>query len=58
VGKIAVVTDSVACVPQDPEGRYNIHVVPFQVIWDGHGHLLIFAIRSGGLTSQRTCVIL
>lgn len=58
MGKIAVVTDSFACVPQDPERQYNIHVVPFQVIWDGHGHLLIFAIRSGGLTSQRTCVIL
>ena len=58
MGKIAVVTDSVACVPQEPERQYNIHVVPFQVIWDGHGHLLIFAMRSGGLTSQRTRVIL
>jgi DegV family protein with EDD domain len=35
MGKIAVVTDSVACVPPDLVERYNIHVVPFHVIWDG-----------------------
>jgi DegV family protein with EDD domain len=34
MGKIAVVTDSVACVPPDLVERYNIHVVPFHVIWD------------------------
>ena len=58
MGKITVVTDSFACVPQDRERQYNTHVVPFQVIWDGHGHLLIFASRSGGLTNQRTRAIL
>ena len=35
MGKIAVVTDSVACVPPDLEKKYDIHVVPFHVIWDG-----------------------
>jgi len=35
MGRIAVVTDSVACVPQELVERYDIHVVPFHVIWDG-----------------------
>jgi DegV family protein with EDD domain len=35
MGKIAVVTDSVACVPKELLERYHIHVVPFHVIWDG-----------------------
>ncbi|NIN64118.1 MAG: DegV family EDD domain-containing protein [Anaerolineae bacterium] len=35
MGKIAVVTDSVACVPPELVERYDIHVVPFHVIWDG-----------------------
>ncbi len=35
MGRIAVVTDSVACVPQEFVDAYDIHVVPFQVIWDG-----------------------
>lgn len=35
MGKIAVVTDSVACVPPHLENKYDIHVVPFHVIWDG-----------------------
>jgi len=35
MGKIAVVTDSVACVPRELLERYDIHVVPFHVIWDG-----------------------
>ncbi|MDH4207769.1 MAG: DegV family protein [Anaerolineae bacterium] len=35
MGKIAVVTDSVACVPPHLEEKYDIHVVPFHVIWDG-----------------------
>jgi DegV family protein with EDD domain len=35
VRKIAVVTDSVACVPQELVERYDIHVVPFHVVWDG-----------------------
>jgi DegV family protein with EDD domain len=35
MGKIAVVTDSVACVPGELVERYDIHVVPFHVLWDG-----------------------
>jgi DegV family protein with EDD domain len=35
MGKIAVVTDTVACIPQELLERYDIHVVPFHVIWDG-----------------------
>jgi len=35
MGRIAVVTDSVACVPSELVERYNIHVVPFHVVWDG-----------------------
>jgi DegV family protein with EDD domain len=35
MSKIAVVTDSVACVPPDLVEEYGIHVVPFHVIWDG-----------------------
>jgi len=35
MGRIAVVTDSVACVPPELVERYDIHVVPFHVIWDG-----------------------
>jgi DegV family protein with EDD domain len=38
MGKIAVVTDSVACVPQELIEKYNIHVVPFVVIWDGRAY--------------------
>jgi DegV family protein with EDD domain len=35
MGRIAVVTDSVACVPPELVERYDIHIVPFHVIWDG-----------------------
>jgi len=35
MGKIAVVTDSVACIPPDLIEKYDIHVVPFHVVWDG-----------------------
>jgi DegV family protein with EDD domain len=35
MGRIAVVTDSVACVPLELVEKYDIHVVPFHVIWDG-----------------------
>ncbi|HEM61049.1 MAG TPA: DegV family protein [Chloroflexi bacterium] len=35
MSKIAVVTDSVACVPEELQEAYDIHVVPFHVIWDG-----------------------
>ncbi|MGB3905340.1 MAG: DegV family protein [Anaerolineae bacterium] len=38
MSKIAVVTDSVACVPAELVERYDIHVVPFHVIWDGNDY--------------------
>jgi DegV family protein with EDD domain len=38
MGKIAVVTDSVACVPPELVERYHIQVVPFHVIWDGQAY--------------------
>ncbi len=38
MGKIAVVTDSVACVPQELLDKYDIHVVPFHVLWDGRDY--------------------
>jgi DegV family protein with EDD domain len=34
MGKIAVVTDSVAIVPRELVQKYNIHVAPCHVIWD------------------------
>jgi DegV family protein with EDD domain len=34
-GRIAIVTDSVACVPPELVELYHIHVVPFHVLWDG-----------------------
>lgn len=34
MGKIAVVTDSVACLPPDLVARHGIHVAAVQVIWD------------------------
>jgi DegV family protein with EDD domain len=36
--KIAVVTDSVACVPPELVEEYGIHVVPFTVLWDGQAY--------------------
>jgi DegV family protein with EDD domain len=33
VGKIAVVTDSAACLPEELLQQYGIHVVPFGLIW-------------------------
>jgi len=38
MSKIAVVTDSVACVPPELVERYDIHVVPFHVTWDGNDY--------------------
>ncbi len=35
MGRIAVVTDSVAGVPAELVDRYHMHVVPSQRIWDG-----------------------
>ncbi len=33
MGKIAVVTDSAACLPEELLQQYGIHVVPFGLIW-------------------------
>jgi DegV family protein with EDD domain len=34
VAKVAVVTDSVACIPPDLAKKYNIPVAPVSIIWD------------------------
>ena len=34
MSKVAVVTDSVACIPTDLVEKYGIHVAPVQIIWD------------------------
>jgi len=39
MAKIAVVTDSVACIPLELVEKYGIHVIPFQLIWDGITYL-------------------
>lgn len=36
--RIAVVTDSVACVPRELVEKYDIHVVPFHVVWAGQDY--------------------
>jgi DegV family protein with EDD domain len=38
MARIAVVTDSVACVPPQLVAEYGIEVVPFHVIWDGRAY--------------------
>jgi len=35
MGKIAIVTDSVSCVPKELVERYDIHIVPVVLIWNG-----------------------
>jgi len=35
MARIAVVTDSAACVPAELVRKYEIHVVPFELIWNG-----------------------
>jgi DegV family protein with EDD domain len=32
--KIAIVTDSVACIPKDLVKKYDIHIAPVQITWD------------------------
>jgi len=34
--RIAVVTDSGACLPAELLREYDIHVVPFELVWNGH----------------------
>ncbi|MGQ9684608.1 MAG: DegV family protein [Anaerolineae bacterium] len=36
--RIAVVTDSAACIPAHLVQEYNIHVVPFELVWDGRSY--------------------
>lgn len=36
--RIAIVTDSAVCLPQALIQQHNIHVVPFQLIWDGRSY--------------------
>jgi DegV family protein with EDD domain len=38
VARIAVVTDSAACIPADLVQRYSIQVVPFVLVWDGQSY--------------------
>jgi len=38
MSKIAIVTDSGACVPAELVQRYHIHVVPFELVWDGQSY--------------------
>lgn len=47
MGRIAVVTDSVAGVPPELVDRYDIHVVPFQVIWHGRTYADSVDMTSG-----------
>lgn len=36
--RVAVVTDSAACVPAHLVEEYGIHVVPFELVWDGRSY--------------------
>ncbi len=38
MARIAVVTDSAACIPEHLVREYNIHVVPFELVWDGQSY--------------------
>jgi len=38
MAKIAIVTDSVACIPQELVEKYDIHVIPFHVVWAGRDY--------------------
>ena len=31
---IAIVTDSVACIPENLLQKYSIHIAPVHIIWD------------------------
>ncbi len=37
--KVAIVTDSAVCLPSCLIQEYDIHIVPFQLIWDGNAYL-------------------
>lgn len=36
--KVAIITDSVACIPQEMIEKYSIEVIPIQVIFDGESY--------------------
>jgi len=38
MARIAVVTDSAACIPPELVQEYHIHVVPFELVWDGQSY--------------------
>ncbi len=37
MAKIAIVTDSAACLPAALARSLDIHVIPFELVWDGVG---------------------
>lgn len=38
MARVAVVTDSAACIPANLVREYNIHVVPFELVWNGQSY--------------------
>lgn len=38
MARIAVVTDSAACIPAELVQKYDIHVVPFELVWNGQSY--------------------
>jgi len=36
--RAAVVTDSAACIPAELVQKYDIHVVPFELVWGGRSY--------------------
>ncbi len=38
MARIAVVTDSAACVPADLARKYDVHIVPFELVWNGQSY--------------------
>lgn len=38
MARIAIVTDSASCIPADLVREYGIHVVPFELVWDGQSY--------------------
>jgi len=38
MARIAVATDSAACLPADLVQEYDIHVVPLELVWDGRSY--------------------
>jgi len=38
MARIAVVTDSAACIPVELAHRYHVHVVPLELVWNGQSY--------------------